>query len=714
MKNILLYVLLLFSFSTAAQEPTSLTTSGGVSLGSYEGGFLYYSIYNMPTRFRKSPMIFTGASAGAINSLLAGMTYCSGELSRNDNYKNSLFWKMWAPLSFDNFTSVNNGQSLLDRSFMNPFLASLENLWKQGLIKGCEFYIGVSLTRKTPLIFYPKIGSNYPRLYEPIAFKVRGQGKGVAPLVENVYLDSGVQIFMPFNISGFDNFRLIKKVLLASSSFPIAFPPEELSYCFIDSNKKLCKKESIKNDLFIDGGVFNNSPLDIAFKISKTMGLNKKTKFYYLNPSIKRYPEFGSIKNNEIKNKGLIRELMDFFQDFVTYSRVGNMSTFLGEHPGLAENLESVKTSIPLASDPMYGFFGFFDQDFRVFDFYLGMLEAKKLLENKKNITKDEFYRLETRWKMLECLDAAVYENFSISEICIKDINNIYTKNFRALFKTSIDQLFHHCSEAKHEGESIYSPLCTRISEKKLEDTIFETWRKKEPMKLLESHSGYVSRLLAENGFEFQDLKIKRGQEQLAMIAIKNKISKAIKGVREQQPSEHRFVLSQFSSPALNFIYYSPPLIKNYILAGGNVVDVHRSHVSYGESLFGHYFRYGYGININGIKEVLKNDEYGIGLLPNLSLSYEIKSLSSELWQNEFGLRLGYQFSSKNDFKLEECEISKYEREFTNCSHSVVQLIYGLTFLEKIRLQFMVNWIPFADKVKNRVRNAEFLLGWQF
>jgi hypothetical protein len=94
-------------------------------------------MYKMPESLKKKPIIFTGASAGAINSLLAGMTFCSDRIRENTNFRESLFWKMWMPLSFDNFTSFNNGQSLLDRSFMNPFLDSLENLWKQGLEKGC-------------------------------------------------------------------------------------------------------------------------------------------------------------------------------------------------------------------------------------------------------------------------------------------------------------------------------------------------------------------------------------------------------------------------------------------------------------------------------------------------------------------------------------------------------------------------------------------------
>ena len=111
---------------------------------------------------------------------------------------------------------------------------------------------------------------------------------------------------------------------------------------------------------------------------------------------------------------------------------------------------------------------------------------------------------------------------------------------------------------------------------------------------------------------------------------------------------------------------------------------------------------------------MFQNNDFGVGILPNFSISYEIEKFSTEIWQNEIGFRTGYQFSTKSNVKLGNCKISSDEREFSKCSDFISQFFYGLTFIEKARLQLIVNWIPFTHDTRSRVRNFEISLGWQF
>src|SRR5688572_11771118 len=72
-----LSVFLTMLLLAAAPVPVSLTVSGGVSLGAYEAGYLYYlseTIKLNPERTRLA--VATGASAGSINALLAAIEAC--------------------------------------------------------------------------------------------------------------------------------------------------------------------------------------------------------------------------------------------------------------------------------------------------------------------------------------------------------------------------------------------------------------------------------------------------------------------------------------------------------------------------------------------------------------------------------------------------------------------------------------------------------------
>ncbi|HYV65535.1 MAG TPA: patatin-like phospholipase family protein, partial [Myxococcales bacterium] len=75
---------LLFGAGTAraAQPPASLTISGGVSLGSYEAGLVYYVVEAMRLNpAAATPRIVTGASAGSVNGLMTILQSCGGAVS---------------------------------------------------------------------------------------------------------------------------------------------------------------------------------------------------------------------------------------------------------------------------------------------------------------------------------------------------------------------------------------------------------------------------------------------------------------------------------------------------------------------------------------------------------------------------------------------------------------------------------------------------------
>jgi len=55
------------------------------------------------------------------------------------------------------------------------------------------------------------------------------------------------------------------KLTFASGAFPVAFPPQDLNYCYSHDLNSWCTAESkLYKALFNDGGFFDNSPLGVA------------------------------------------------------------------------------------------------------------------------------------------------------------------------------------------------------------------------------------------------------------------------------------------------------------------------------------------------------------------------------------------------------------------------------------------------------------------
>ncbi|MFL5450947.1 MAG: patatin-like phospholipase family protein, partial [Myxococcales bacterium] len=70
-------LLLLASAARSAQPPASITISGGVSLGSYEAGLVYYLVETMRLNpAAATPRVVTGASAGSVNGFMTILQSC--------------------------------------------------------------------------------------------------------------------------------------------------------------------------------------------------------------------------------------------------------------------------------------------------------------------------------------------------------------------------------------------------------------------------------------------------------------------------------------------------------------------------------------------------------------------------------------------------------------------------------------------------------------
>ncbi|OIQ15550.1 MAG: hypothetical protein BM556_18090 [Bacteriovorax sp. MedPE-SWde] len=713
--SFLLVISLMLSISVQARKPSyALTNTGGVSLGVYEAGYLHYLISSAKEKGKVNNLILSGASAGAINSFISVLEACS---DKKYTPSTSLFWKSWLPLSLEKFyvKENNKSQGLLSRESLNDIFNELEIAWNEGLRTGCTSYLGVTVTRKSPLSYYGKDGLNFPRSQEFFAVKIVGRGKGKRPLIRNHNLgDGSVQAFLPLQ-NDMKNFSYIKNLLLASSSFPIAFEPTSLDHCLMKNTEyKVCKGEDIRNDLFIDGGIFNNAPIDVAYKISKSLKREARDQFLILDPGVKNYP-IETVRGNTI-SEGLVSDTFSLLKNFVSSSRKGQVTNFLGNHPEMVERVIPIMGSLPLASEPLYGFFGFFERDFRIFDFYVGMLDASNIrnLNNRDKLTLKKFKESNADMLYLYCMQSVFNGKTDIILECLRIKEKRAVNNLKTLLMVSIERLFNQCRQVSPDVQ-VDNELCNlAIEGKGPEDFIgheLKDWMQYEG----EPQVQYILRRLRYHGFHFKDLGLKVDEGDKALFMVKKKIVDASRLAAKTQPKNDRFVLNQFTSPALNFAFYVPSVNERSIFIGTNSSDLSFTKLFDQSSFSSWYRKVNYGVMINGLETLMKQESFNFGALPYIGLQFEKRTASSAIRQFNMGARIGYQFSSERDFKVGACvDKADHNEAFLSCSDFAGQFVVGVTFLESVKIQFIQQVMFFSKTAKEWPRYSSLLFGWQF
>lgn len=351
----------------------SLVIAGGVSLGAYEAGY-NWALIKMMTKIKASDMVIdpelssiSGASAGSLNSLLSAMYWCQKDsVPLKNSVDDNLFYETW----------VNIGiQDLLEKE-ENPenksALMTLDGIEKKGdkiiehlkqpiYKKNCEVPLGIAVTKVKPIVETIRgIKVKNQNFSVPLVFKEKnGQG-----IVENKILPPSTKFYI--SIPGIEKDRSkVINLLMASASFPGAFPQRKLEYSYKGKNY---------SHYFIDGGLYDNVPLDLA------IALNKKAEhFFFMDPSNMR-KEITEVKEDEEEEMpvGFIyTNLIPLFSSFDIMQSMKLYNTIIenfGEGSGKELTLSS--RFHPLSGKYLAHFGAFLDRNFRVYDYYVGVYDA--------------------------------------------------------------------------------------------------------------------------------------------------------------------------------------------------------------------------------------------------------------------------------------------------------------------------------------------------
>ena len=704
------------------RSPLSLTVSGGVSLGAYQSGFLYYvaAANQANAAWAAEVKLATGASAGSVNSLLA-LRYSCGGLPLDP--RESLFARVWLPVGFRELFRPAEVEALgaLSRSALEKSAHLVEEELEAGLPLGCDVVLGVAVTRVKPREL-PLAGgrTTIPRTAEKFVLRIEGRGPGAMPRITN-YLDLESEVAQPALPEGPDGavaFAEVRDLLLASAAFPVAFPPQSIRHCLVETKGKkapFCRPEEATSALFIDGGVFDNDPLRLAAQVAaggleagpkglrwREGGLREGNRtprdlqFAFVSADATAYP-VAPARPAGTRHDSLLSYLGGELEAFIATARSKELDLLLAEYPHVSDALIYPQRHYPAASEPMFAFFGFFERSLRDFDFTLGMYEARRYLVGfsiprlARAGWRGSFVLPEETpgalaagpaWRPLACMRAVVDGEGEAGPLCAgPDL-----EQFRVLLQASLDRLWNDCRIASAGPMPSSFRACEPVLAGAAEPRVPGLAAAPAARADSESDTEYVVRLLAAYGFDWRDMGYGRCDATRAMTGLRRDLGAAGRALASAQPDlAARSAVGAAASLGMDLFYYLPPrdavwaLLGRALELGGAVAPFEP-----------YWWRVGGALKVQNLFQGLSSDPATVSLLPVAGFEFVPAALGSAFFQLSFLARGGYLVALKGDGS---CSGSA-GKEIGGCSRPEVEAGAAAAVAGLLRIQLVAEWYP--------------------
>ena len=387
-------------------RPVALIISGAASLGSYQGGFLYYYLRHLTEARRLaeraghaagaswlspgnqgSPLrLITGASSGSINAVIAAMTSCETPVH---DPRQSLFWTTWIPVGGKQLTDAIEVQpdGLLSTQPIRQAVGRMQNAWEHGSWspdQTCTVDLGLSATRTRARTVTPLDDPDLmiPRQSEQMMITLRG-GPGEQPVIGRFKPELGVadkalfeKLYPRVGAPGREpTFADVTEILWASSAFSFAFPPHRLHLTAGAS-------DDADDADYTDGGVFDNRPAGLAVHMQRwRLGVkgeaDSQTRYIVQDPDITAWRPSKPPPDPASTEAPLFLDTWSgFASDFLDTTFTAELMNAIEREPTLYAGIEIPPRRVPVAGAYLMEFLSFVEQDFRVFDFFTGMVDA--------------------------------------------------------------------------------------------------------------------------------------------------------------------------------------------------------------------------------------------------------------------------------------------------------------------------------------------------
>lgn len=133
--------------------------------------------------------------------------------------------------------------------------------------------------------------------------------------------------------------------------------------------------------------MFDNTPLALAQRMATWRAAlsdrpHAASRFLFVDPATTSWQRPAPRAVHSRADKGLLGTYWKFARQAVRASREAALVVPVEQEPDLARHrLEAPARSLAVMGEPLFNMLGFFEEDFRMFDFYLGMATARWYLE---------------------------------------------------------------------------------------------------------------------------------------------------------------------------------------------------------------------------------------------------------------------------------------------------------------------------------------------
>ena len=682
-------------------HPVGVSLAGGVSLGAYEAGFLH----GLLSPLRKSgtvPRVLTGTSAGSINAFVGAVQACSDAPARPTD---SLLYKVWIPIGLDKLfvrrdvTTV----SALSRAGFSEIVNELSKRFEKGLDAHCDVQLGFAVTRERPKsVPLGDLGAIIPRMTEHVLIRLRGYGPGKAPTIENVTTREIGRHHMLLAIDGKDAhpFDAVVATLLASSGFPLAFPPQVIEHCEVDIPRgqpvPACTRADADKTRFVDGGFFDNQPIALALSaLSEISDADHAPILAFIDTDMRTWPM--PLEPAVRLHDGALSTITSTLFDFIDTARSVELDRILAHDPLIGRALRLGKLYYPPASEPLNAFFGFIDKELRRFDFYLGMFHARRFLAIELGVEPAELPTegdaKDPAWKPLFCLRALFDHDGDPKLVCAGDD----LADFRILARQAIERVAEDCARAGTEGVKSPNPVCMQVAHKQPLQAIpmvdggeAPAGRSLWPRYRRGGHEremDWILRRLIEMGFRFHDLGVKPGEGWRAPLMLRAKLGEIVDALANSQGLLARHLYRVIGELGLNILAYTPPRFLVHVLLG-NRLEVG---VSWTEpTARWRWLRLELDVGLWGIDSLFSDASNWFGIAPTLGVRFEPLPLSRSLLQPRLSLHGGFLFSTTDRMLASGCDV----RDSTPCSRPMAEAALSVAIISVLRLQLSAVWFP--------------------
>lgn len=408
--EISVFVLVMTPIISLGENHNYYAIKGGVSLGSYESGVNWVVIDNLKNTIKnfenkgksERAFSFSGASAGALNALISVIEYLRIEGTPKDtpNYiLNNILKNAWnidieqlLPKE-NNIETKNNEDGLF---LIAPIKAKIEEIRKVvesplSKFKNNELvYLTFSVTKFiADNLKLDETGTTIKQQRYIVFLEVSGEEDKL--VFRNVRIDNckegitkdicPILIKLPEN-NGKVSFSDVANAALTSGSFPVAFSPRKLKYCNMTS--KSCDEkedvENIKEDLFCDGGLFDNSPVGIAATIKQLFISNNEGSEHtiiYISPDSIRSDRI--IQRDKKVSPPELVGLLDYSKYLQKAFDVSTSQLYFSALQDIGNKKIDYKSSsraFPLTGDYHAHFSAFYSADFMLHDYLVGVYDG--------------------------------------------------------------------------------------------------------------------------------------------------------------------------------------------------------------------------------------------------------------------------------------------------------------------------------------------------